>query len=781
MPTHGLGPIGHGADTEVLSYAERYVLGTVITQQDDFLFVELHTTVQGVALAKVTAIKRPSELTPGSLRPGTTVLKLFLVRLSRSANEAPHWFASILWGDERRNPWHFGHPDHPRIGALVSGTAVQYGNDRNAVIRMDSGVEGWLNLGALPPHGNPPKYYQTIQEGVHIGDHLRVMIVAVDPSRCKVELSVRQALSAFEFEWKNKPVPPSTRTNIHSKHLVIRDAEQPLRLICEDATAVDTRQAWQGKGILLIENDLNLARDLLPWLEAMGATALHADNAEHARQVCNNETKTVTHVLSDYHLGGRQERAAVLALLRSVKKRARVALTSGLYEDASTDAGKLGLDFLPKPLSFADLDAWVSKGQCPPFDPKRYKPAEFWYNRLAIEDIAARGRQVLARLCERTRAIAGLWVRRERSEWYRVIAHTGLDDTAQQRLVGVERKLAQTLAESVNGKMGPPTTRTLAVAGALRDVAPARCAGIVGVGAPHSGSVLLFVAEDGNSHEKCLDAFLAHYGATFNDFAAWLGDLTALGDIADYAREEFDFAAHGRASAAILHELRHYLNIFAQDTRLPSLIEKARRTEDVEEARRLWAAYWQRGTEAARLVGAGLFSIRVDRSRVVSLADRIETIGLHFLWPIAERNKVTVILNLPPRDLCLHLPPEVIDQPLLNLLDNAIFYSSGRPWSRVELEVKLDARDKNAPVAIEVRDQGVGMSVEQEERLFSPRFSAKGTKGHGMGLYIAQKLVTAVGGEICCVRSERWFGSTFQLRLPLALGKPGQRAAEGAS
>ncbi|MGB7989054.1 MAG: ATP-binding protein [Candidatus Methylophosphatis roskildensis] len=719
---------------------------------------------------------------PDVLRPGAPVPRLFLYDLSRGKTEAPHWFASIVWGDEPSNPWYYGHPDHPRIGALVSGTAVRYGNEQNVVIRLDSGLEGWLNLGAVPAHGNPPKYYQTIQEAVHIGDHLQVTIVAVDPSRCKVELSVCQALIVFESYWRNKPIPPSTRKIIDSKQLVIRDADQRLSVTRDDATAGDTQSPWQGKRILLIENDVELARDLLPWLEAMGATAWHADNGEHARQVCNDETKAVTHVLSDYHLGGRQERAAVLNLLRSVKKRVLVALASGFYEEASREAGRLGMDFLPKPLSFADLDAWLAQGKCPPFNAKHYKPAEFWQNRLAIEDIAARGSQVLARLCERTGAMAGLWVRRERSEWYRVVAHAGLDDTARQRLVGVERKLAQTLADDIIDKEGRPTTRAraIAAAGALRDVAPSHCAGIVGIGAPDNGGILLFVVEDSSPNVKRLDAFLAQHQETLKDFAAWLGDLTTLGDIADHAREEFDFAAHGRASAAILHELRHYLHLFAQDTRPPSLIEKARREEGVEEARRLWASYWQRGKDAARLVGAGLFSIRAERSREVSLADRIETIGSHFVWPMAERNKVTVILNLPARDLRLHLPPEVVDQPLLNLLDNAIYYSRGRPWSRVELEVKVDARDTNAPVAIEVRDQGVGMTVEQKERLFSPRFSAKGTKGHGMGLYIAQKLVTAVGGEIRCVRSERWFGSTFQVRLPLALGKPGQRVAEFA-
>jgi len=65
-----------------------------------------------------------------------------------------------------------------------------------------------------------------------------------------------------------------------------------------------------------------------------------------------------------------------------------------------------------------------------------------------------------------------------------------------------------------------------------------------------------------------------------------------------------------------------------------------------------------------------------------------------------------------------------------------------------------------------VEDNGIGMDRETREKLFSLFFSSKGSKGTGLGLFIANKIVDKHGGSIA-VDSEVGRGSRFVIRLPL--------------
>ncbi len=109
-----------------------------------------------------------------------------------------------------------------------------------------------------------------------------------------------------------------------------------------------------------------------------------------------------------------------------------------------------------------------------------------------------------------------------------------------------------------------------------------------------------------------------------------------------------------------------------------------------------------------------------------------------------------------------------IKQILTNLLSNAIKYN--RRGGDVTLTTqRLDSTGPAPMVAIEVRDNGLGMTAEQLEQLFQPfnrlgreRSSADGT---GIGLVIAKLLAERLGGALE-VSSLAGVGSTFRLTLP---------------
>jgi signal transduction histidine kinase len=103
-----------------------------------------------------------------------------------------------------------------------------------------------------------------------------------------------------------------------------------------------------------------------------------------------------------------------------------------------------------------------------------------------------------------------------------------------------------------------------------------------------------------------------------------------------------------------------------------------------------------------------------------------------------------------------------IEQVVANLLTNALRYGARKP-----IEVRVYAVAGQARV--EVRDQGIGISPENQRRIFQQfeRVAANhAIHGLGLGLFISDQIVAAHGGEIV-VESEEGNGSMFRVCLPV--------------
>ncbi|MBF5093958.1 histidine kinase [Azospirillum sp. INR13] len=115
--------------------------------------------------------------------------------------------------------------------------------------------------------------------------------------------------------------------------------------------------------------------------------------------------------------------------------------------------------------------------------------------------------------------------------------------------------------------------------------------------------------------------------------------------------------------------------------------------------------------------------------------------------------------------------PLLVDAPFLgvaigNLVQNALRYSP--PEAPVRVTAGYDAAGDGGEIVIRVADRGLGMAPEEVERIGSIYFrasSSRGTKGTGLGLYMAKKIVAAHGGTLT-VESTREEGSVFTIRLP---------------
>ena len=105
---------------------------------------------------------------------------------------------------------------------------------------------------------------------------------------------------------------------------------------------------------------------------------------------------------------------------------------------------------------------------------------------------------------------------------------------------------------------------------------------------------------------------------------------------------------------------------------------------------------------------------------------------------------------------------KLLRQVLTNLLLNAMKYSHKESTISFKLQCQEDA------IAIQIRDQGIGIPLEDQTRLFNPfeRGTNVGTiSGTGLGLAIVKKLVDLHGGQIS-VESTVGIGTTFTVTLP---------------
>ncbi|PLZ37961.1 hybrid sensor histidine kinase/response regulator [Fischerella thermalis] len=133
---------------------------------------------------------------------------------------------------------------------------------------------------------------------------------------------------------------------------------------------------------------------------------------------------------------------------------------------------------------------------------------------------------------------------------------------------------------------------------------------------------------------------------------------------------------------------------------------------------------------------------------------------------IAVDKRITVVFTTTGQPTEILSDENLLRHILGNLLSNAIKYS--RPDSIVYFELRF----KNQTVIFNIKDEGIGIPLEDQKQLFQPFYRANNVgsiPGTGLGLAIVKKCLEAHGGDIT-VNSEVGVGTTFTVTLPLIKG-----------
>jgi signal transduction histidine kinase len=195
-------------------------------------------------------------------------------------------------------------------------------------------------------------------------------------------------------------------------------------------------------------------------------------------------------------------------------------------------------------------------------------------------------------------------------------------------------------------------------------------------------------------------------------------------------------------------------------------------------------AKWQRALEMLNLKTAELNKIVEDLLAAARLASgafpeqmaecdlgQLAREAMERIAARAELLNAETDLDVPDQPVVVRADAVHVSRILDNLLNNALTYSTGRPWIRLTVL----ARDGEA--IVEVEDHGIGIPEHVRELVFERFFRANDPQlpphpGTGLGLYISRELAKRHNGRLVVVRSAPGSGSTLSLALPVADPSP---------
>lgn len=236
--------------------------------------------------------------------------------------------------------------------------------------------------------------------------------------------------------------------------------------------------------------------------------------------------------------------------------------------------------------------------------------------------------------------------------------------------------------------------------------------------------------------------------------------------------------------AKMSHELRTPLNAVLGYSEL--LLEDAEidgRGQQISDLQKISAA----GKHLLSMVNDILDISKIEAGKMVL---HIETIDVDELVsdveatarPLAAKNTNSFVIVDGPKVGMMQADATKLRQALFNLISNAAKFTQN---GQITLSARRLAEADGGWVEIAVADTGIGISEEQQRKLFSS-FTQADAKiaatygGTGLGLALSQNLCRLMGGSIT-VESELGFGSRFTIRLPTPVSRTGSSGTPAPS
>jgi len=236
--------------------------------------------------------------------------------------------------------------------------------------------------------------------------------------------------------------------------------------------------------------------------------------------------------------------------------------------------------------------------------------------------------------------------------------------------------------------------------------------------------------------------------------------LDTLQTTQDQLIQSEKLASLGQLAAGVAHELNNPLGtiLLYSDILLKEIGEQAPFRADVE-------TIVEETKRCKGIVSALLEFARQNQvvARPMDLNALIETV-IEAQRKLISDKPIRIVSELDSRLPTIQADQGQITQVLVNLIENAI--------DAIPNQGTVTVRTRNEPsgmVTIEIEDTGIGISPENQKKLFTPFFTTKPVgKGTGLGLPIVYGIIKMHRGQIS-VHSRKGQGTTFTIQLPVRL------------
>lgn len=235
-----------------------------------------------------------------------------------------------------------------------------------------------------------------------------------------------------------------------------------------------------------------------------------------------------------------------------------------------------------------------------------------------------------------------------------------------------------------------------------------------------------------------------------------LRDVTEAHLRAQQATREERLQAMGLMAAELAHEIRNPLGSLALFAGM--LVEDLQtQTDQLELAQRI-----QEGVHRLNTLVTNTLTFSRDLNPSPSsilLAGFWEDAhkGLHLGEGCSWENRI-------PRQATWYGDPALLRQVAVNLLQNSVRATEGRPESRLRMTATKEMVDGKLHWHVILEDNGCGIPAESLSRIFDPFFSTFGG-GTGLGMAVSHRILVAHGG-LLFLESEVGQGTKVHLRLP---------------
>ena len=227
------------------------------------------------------------------------------------------------------------------------------------------------------------------------------------------------------------------------------------------------------------------------------------------------------------------------------------------------------------------------------------------------------------------------------------------------------------------------------------------------------------------------------------------------------ARLDEAFTAQKQFSANAAHELRTPLAVM--QTNLEVFSKK--KEPFVSEYQTLFSTILEQTNRLSHLASILLDMTgmqRVKRSDTISLAALADEV-LCDLAPIADQKQITLFQS--DTDCIVTGSYLLLYRAVFNLVENAIKYN------HPDGSVHIDIKDENGFALISIKDTGIGIAPENQEKIFTPFFCVDKSRsrtmgGAGLGLALVAEIAQLHNGTVYVSESDSE-GSTIILKLPL--------------